>query len=77
MNVREYLFEKVEGMKANKRIMFLAEGAADLGKLCSVLRDWGYEHNEIHRVLNELHATRKLDESDERSTQPTHVLFAD
>jgi len=25
--------------------MFLAEGAADLGKLCSVLRDWGYEHN--------------------------------
>ena len=55
----------------------LAERAADLGKLRSILRDWGYKHNEIHRVLNEGHATKKLDESDERSTQLIHVPIAD
>ena len=57
--------------------MILAERPAELGKLRSILRDCGYEQNEIYRVLNELHATRKLDESDVRSTQLTHVSLAD
>jgi len=46
-------------MKANKRLKFLAEGAADLGKLRSVLRDWGYEHHEIQRAACNQKVRRK------------------
>ena len=64
-------------MKTNQGAIVLAERAADNGRLRSVLREWGYEETEIQRVLKERHATRKLDESDERSTQLTHVPLAD
>ncbi len=40
-------------MKANMETIILTERAADHGRLRAVLRDWGYEENEIHRVLKE------------------------
>ena len=56
-------------MKKNQGAIILAERAADYGRLRSVLREWGYEENEIQRVLKEQRLSRKLDESGERSGQ--------
>ena len=54
-------------MKKNQGPIILAERAADYGRLRSVLRDWGYEENEIQRVLKEQRLPRKLDENVERN----------
>ena len=64
-------------METNQGTIVLAERAVDYDKHRSVLREWGYEEKEIHRVLNQQHATRKLDQSEERSGQLTHVPVAD
>ena len=54
-------------MKTNQGAIILAERAADDGTLRAVLREWGYGESEIQRFLSERHATRKLDENDERA----------
>ena len=64
-------------METTGRTIALAERAADYDRHRSVLREWGYEENEIQRVLNQQHADTKLDESDERSGQVTHAPVAD
>ena len=58
-------------MKPNQEPIILAERAADYGRLRSVLRGWGYEENEIQRVLEEQRLSRKVDESDERGAELT------
>ena len=63
-------------MKKNQGPIILAERAADYGRLRSVLRDWGYEENEIQRVLKEQRLPRKLDESDGRNAQLTGAPLA-
>lgn len=70
-HVTEYLRRKDRRMETNRGTIVLAERAADVDRLRSVLREWGYKENEIHRVLNQQHAARKLDENDERSGQLT------
>ena len=42
---------RVEEMKTNQGAIILAERAADYGRLRAVLSEWGYEENEIQRVL--------------------------
>lgn len=63
-------------MKTNQGTIILAERAVDYGRIRSVLREWGYEENEIQRVLKEQRLSRKLDESDERSAQLTGAPLA-
>jgi len=58
-------------MKTNQRAIILTERAADYGRIRSVLREWGYEENEIQRVLKEQRLSRKFDESDKRSGELT------
>jgi hypothetical protein len=53
----------------NQGTIILAERAADHARIRAVLREWGYEENEIKRVLKEQRPSRKLDKSDERSPQ--------
>jgi hypothetical protein len=58
-------------MKTNQVAIILAERAADHGRLRAVLSEWGYEENEIQRVLKvprldqELEARRNT--TDDRS----------
>ena len=63
-------------MKTNQEAIILAERAADHGRIRAVLREWGYEENEIQRVLKEQRLSRKLDGSDERSAQLTGAPLA-
>ncbi len=63
-------------MKTNQEAIILPERAADHGKIRAVLREWGYEENEIQRVLKDQRLSRKLDESDERSAQLTGAPLA-
>ena len=63
-------------MKTNQGAITLVERAADHGRICAVLREWGYEENEIQRVLKEQRLSRKLDESGERSGQLTDARLA-
>jgi hypothetical protein len=63
-------------MKTNQQAINLTERAADFGRIRSVLREWGYEENEIQRVLKEQRLYRRLDESGERSGQLTDARLA-
>ncbi len=56
-------------MKKNHGAIILAERAADHARIRAVLREWGYEENEIQRVLKGQPLSRKLDDSDQRSAQ--------
>lgn len=47
-------------MKKNQAII-LTERAADYGRLCSVLREWGYRESEIQRFLKEPRVDQKLE----------------
>jgi hypothetical protein len=58
-------------MKTNQGAIILAERAVDSGRLSSVLREWGYEENDIQRVLKEQRSSREQEESDERTSQLT------
>ena len=46
-------YQRVEEMKTNQGAITLAERAADHGRICAVLREWGYRESEIQRFLKE------------------------
>ena len=49
-------------METNRGTIVLAERAVEYATQRSVLRDWGYEENEIQRFLDEPSKVEKLDQ---------------
>ena len=61
-------------MKKNTGAIILREGAADWGKVSSVLREWGYEESEIQDFLAQQEAGRKLHDRSKEESFSNHSL---